>query len=262
MIDLWNPRTFSPELRQVLADQSELISNYHIEAKRLMDEHLNSSPYQSLEPNRFGSNYISFQENTLTPILAGVRVRTWHYSRLLDHEVNEMQQQLVPSSLGFLKQRLDALVARRLLTRQEADIVFKSSPFQAQGDIRSERFWIVTVPVHCSDPGVVPLLGSWGGESAYFWLKDASLAARLKNLGSPRILEIETSLSDRMNAFAVSRTVLEAWAREQGVAVVPSGCDLSITGCISTAKVVEVHSTGEQNYEAIGKTYPAGVGGI
>lgn len=259
MIDPWNPDTFNPELQRVLAAESQLVIHYYAEAHKLMEEHLNSSLYQSLKPNRFFSDYLQFREHRLTPILAGVRIRVWHYSRLLDHEVAAMQQRLEPSSLGFLQRRLDALVSLGLLSQDEADVVFGESPFQTQEESRSGRIWTVTVPVHFSDGGVTPLLESWGGESAYFWLSDELLAAKLRNLGIPRILEIETALSDGLNAFSVSETVLTAWAKKHGVCVVPSGCDLAIASCLDAAKVVRVHTEGENSFAAVAKSYPDGV---
>ncbi len=259
MIDLWDPHTFSTELVSTLTAESQLIFDYHSEARRLMDEHLNSSPYQRLKPNRFSADFLSFQEYELTPILAGARIRAWHYARLLEHEVDAMQQGLVPSSLGFLKKRLHDLVVMDLLSREEADKVFQESPFQSQEGIRSGAVWIVTVPLHYCDTGVSSLLGNWGGESAYFWLFDKALAMKLRNLGISRILEIETALSDGLNAFKASSTVLEAWAKKQGALVVPTGFDIAITNCLGTAKLVRVHTEGECTFEAIAKTYPEGV---
>lgn len=259
MIDLWNPNTFSFELERVLTAESQLVFDYHSEARRLMDEHLNSSPYQSLKPNRFSSEYLSFQEHELTPILAQTRVRVWHYARLLEQEVDAMQRRLVPSSLEFLKKRLHDLVAMKLVTQEEADKVFNESPFHSQGDSRSGRLWTVIVPRHCSDGGVSALLGSWGGESAYFWLSDKSLATKLRSLGLPRILEIEAVLTDGLNAFSASNTVMEAWAKKLGVCVVPTGCDLAITNCLGTAKLIRVHTEGQSTFEAVAKTYPEGV---
>lgn len=258
-MDLWNPDTYSAELERRLKAESQLIVDYHSEAYRLMDEHLNSSPYQSLKPNRFSADFLSFQEYELTPILAGSRIRAWHYARLLDHEVEAMRQGVVPSSLEFLKKRLNDLVAMDLLNQEEAGKVFQESPFQSQEGIRSGRLWIATVPLHYCDTGVSPLLGSWGGESAYFWLSDKALATKLRNLGMSRILEIEVALSDGLNAFSASSTVLEAWAKKLGAPVVPAGCDLAITNCLGTAKLVRVHTEGERTFEAIAKTYPEGV---
>lgn len=259
MIDLWDTNTFSIEIQRCLKSETRLLLDYHTEKRRLMDEHLNSSPYQSLKPNRFASDYFSFQENEMSPILAVSRVRVWHYSRLLEYEVDVMQQRLIHSSLDFLKKRLHDLVEMNLLTQDEADSVFQDSPFQLQENIRTGRLWAVASPRHYSDTGVLHLLESWGGESAYFWVSNKALATKLKTIGLPRILEIETSLSDGHNAFFASGMVLCAWARNLGISVDPIGGDLAITNCLGTAKLVKVHTEGESSYDAVAHTYPIGV---
>ena len=52
-MDSWNPETFDSELRQMLERNSELIATYFEEYKCLMDENLNSDPYESLKPNKY-----------------------------------------------------------------------------------------------------------------------------------------------------------------------------------------------------------------
>ncbi|MDH3349555.1 MAG: hypothetical protein OEM02_15830 [Desulfobulbaceae bacterium] len=173
MIDSWNPKTFSPEISTILSDHSELIRNYYEEDSKLMDEHLNSSPYQSLKPNRFYSAYAELREQILSPILEYSRVRVWHYTRLTDGEVDSMCQKLVLSSLDFLKSRIENLVADKLLTREEAETIYAESPFHSQHKGRTGRMWTTNIPRHPCYGGVVPLLESWGGESAYFWLSSS-----------------------------------------------------------------------------------------
>lgn len=223
-----------------------------------MEEHLNSSPYQSLKSNRFAPAFMEFREHTLTPVLAGCRIRAWHYTRLTDGEVEAMRQELVPTSPGFLKRRLDGLVIDGLLTPGEADIIFAESPLHKQLENRAGRLWTAIVPLPRNNSGVKPLLESWGGESAYFWLSDQAVLAKLRTLGVPRIMEIETALTDHLNAFSVSETVLRAWARKSGAPVRPLGCDLAITDCLDSAKVLRVHTGGDSSFDSVAKTYPEG----
>jgi len=256
MIDPWDPKSFSVEINHVLNEYSELIFNYFSEDLRLMEEHLNSSPYQSLKSNKFHFAYSSFQENTLTPILENSRIRVWHYTRLTDDEVDMMRQKLVPSSLDYLRLRLDLLVSNGLLSNKESELVFNQSPFHKQGKSRSSMLWSTTTPLPFDDSGVSPLLESWGGESAYFWLSDEIVKTKLKKIGLPRVIEIETALSDGLNAFSVSETVLQAWAKKLGVSVAPSGTDLAIKESIEKATVVKVHKAGQSSFDALAKTYP------
>lgn len=199
-IDAWDPKTFGAEISAALAEQSKLIFDYHVEDRRLMDEHLNSSPYQSLKPNRLFTTYQNFHENTLAPIVARSRIRVWHYTRLTDEEADAMHQQIVPSSLEYLRYRLSNLVAKDLLTQDDADTVFAQSPFHQQSN-RAGCLCATTIPLSHCDCGVELLLESWGGESSYFWLCDERIAKTLNSLGTPRIIEIETALTDRLNGY-------------------------------------------------------------
>lgn len=262
MLDSWNHKTFGTTISSVLSEHSELVGNYHEEDRRLMEEHLNSSPYQSLKPNRLHNAYAKLKEEILTPILSNTRTRVWHYTRLTDYEVDSMRQQPVLSSLNHLKDRLEKLVANELLTLEESEMVYSESPFHLQHEIRANRLWTTNIPLAPSDSGVMPLLESWGGESAYFWLKNESISTKLKSIGSARIVEMETSLSDNLNGYSVSDTVLKAWARNLGVPLQVSGCDLPITNCIDTMKVVRVHTKGESSFEAIATSYPQDAGSL
>jgi hypothetical protein len=259
MIDPWDPKSFSAEIKHTLDSHSELIVNFFREDSKLMDEHLNSSPYQSLKSNLFHFEFSNFKENTLTPILKNSRIRVWHYTRLTDSEVDMMRKKLMLSSLDYLKDRLDSLVSNGLLSHKESEQVFGQSPFHRQRANRSGMLWTTTSPLPTTDTGVEPLLEHWGGESAYFWLSDEKVKTKLKNIGLPRVIEIEAELSDSLNAFSVSETVLQAWAKKLGVSVVPSGSDLAIKSSIEKAKVVKVHTKGQNLFNVLAKTYPENV---
>jgi len=257
-MDSWNPETFDTALRETLTKHSDLISDYHAEDRRLMDEYLNSDQYESRKPNKYLADFTSLLKHTVTPMLRERRIRVWHYTRLLDEEVSAMQRKLEPSTLAGLWQRLDTLRNKGQLTQQEVLIVYDQSPFHEKGVDRSNRVCTTTVPL-CSDHHlVVPLLESWGGESAHFWLSNETVAATLKTIGTPRIVEIETALDDNFNAVSVARTAVQAWARSLGVSVHVLGIDLTIMDCLDTAKVLRVHTAGDGVFETVATTYPVG----
>lgn len=257
IIDAWDPQTFSAEIATVLTKHSELIFDYHVEDRRLMHEHLNSSPYQSLKPNRLFRAHQNFRENTLAPIVAKSRIRVWHYTRLTDEEANTMCSKIVPSSLEYLRYRLSNLVANNLLTKDDAETVFAQSPYHRQ-PFRTNSLWTTVLPLSHCDCGVELLLKYWGGESAYFWLSDERIVNTLRNLGTSRIVEIETALMDELNGYSVAGIFLAAWARQLGAPVTPSNRDLLIREFIDTAKVIRIHTKGDNFFEAVGTTYPVG----
>lgn len=182
-VDAWDPKTFGAEISAALTEHSKLIFDYHVEDRRLMDEHLHSSPYQSLKPNRLFPAYQDFHENTLAPMVARTRIRAWHYTRLTDEEADAMLQQLVPSSLEYLRYRLNNLVSKNLLTQEAAETVFAQSPIHKQSN-RAGCLCATILPLSDDDGGVELLLENWGGESAYFWLSDEGLAKALKSIPS------------------------------------------------------------------------------
>jgi len=255
----WDPETFNSEVMSALDNHSELISDYFREDIRLMDEHLTSSPYQSLKPNRFSYAFSDFKENVLTPILKYNRIIVWHYTRLTDDEVEMMRRRLMPSTLDYLETRLKLLVSKGLLTYEESQVVFKQSPFHKQEQNRSGMLWTTTTPEPTTDYGVEPFLNNWGGESSHFCLTDEGLKTKLKEIGLARVIEIETDLTDGLNAFSVSETVLEAWAKKLDMNVAPSGTDLSIKSSVNKAKVVKIHTEGEGSFNDLAETYPKNV---
>lgn len=261
-MDCWNPETFDNELRELFFSCSDLIVDYFSEEKCLMDEHLNSDPYESLKSNQYSTAYNAMLENIITPMFLERSIRVWHYTRLLDDEVLLMQQRIIPSTLDSLRQRLDFLKNKQLLTQNETDIIFQKSPFQSQEEIRANRFWTVTVPMLPEDGGVRPLLGNWGGESAYFWLSDEALARKLKEIGLPRIVEVEVQLQDYLKAHSVASTASQAWAESLGVEVSIEGTDLDIQACLETANVLKIHTKDDGMFEEVAKTYPEGCSGL
>lgn len=258
-MDSWNPNTFDVRLLDVLNKSSELIAAYHREDRRLMDEHLNSEPYESLKSNQYASEYLSLREYVIAPLMKEQRIRVWHYTRLTNDEAVSIKRKLEPSTLAGLRGRLDMLIQQSALTQDETDIIYRESPFHAQEKIRSNRFFSVNIPLPPDDHGVEPLLTSWGGESSYFGLSDKTLAVKLKTIGIPRIIEIETALRDRLNAFSVAETVIQSWANYLKLPVLPLGTDLAITNCLMEARVLKVHTKGDGIFETVGRDYPDGV---
>lgn len=257
LIDLWNYKTFDAALCEMLQENSELIFNYYVEDQRLLDEHLNSNPYKSLGSNKHADGFMKLFER-LIPLLHESRFRVWHYTRLLTHEVTSMEQALELSTLDSLKRRLDKLRQMELLTQQETEIILDQTVFHKQQDIRSNRIWTVTVPKPPECSGVELLLKNWGGEACYFWLSNQQVVQKLMTIGTPRIIEIEIALGDKLKAHCAAKTIVEAWANYLGVLIKITGCDMEISSCIKTAKVLHVHSAGDGTFEKIATTYPIG----
>lgn len=84
------------------------------------------------------------------------------------------------------------------------------------------------------------------------------MASKLKKIGKPRIIEIETALEDALDAYAVSETIMQAWARNCGECVAVTGFDLSIGDGLDDAKVLRIHTAGSISFNEVARTYPEG----
>ncbi len=256
-IDSWNPASYDAALLAELKAESDNIIAYWRAGHALMQEHLNSNPYESLKPNPHTAIYLELQERLFTPLLAKRRVRLWHYTRLLDEEAAEMRDLLRLSTLPDLRRRLDRLERKALLTLEEADEVFSKSPMHSQG-VRAGKLYTTTAPLPPQEHGVVPLLASWGGESAYFWQRNQSLKDKLRQIGKPRIVEIEARLPDWRSAYSIAGIVMRAWARTMGCETEPLNLDFVIGRIKGNARVAKIHSNGDDVFDSVGSTYPSG----
>lgn len=257
MIDIWNPETFDAELFTLFDENSELTTEYWQLDRQSIDEHRNSQPYQSLKPNPLAAEYSNLQEFRVAPFLGARTIRVWHYTRLLNEEVNYMEEKLALSTLDGLRERLDLLVRIGHLSEDEASSIYKQSPFQTQ-EVRSNKLYAVTAPLSTSDRGVEPFLESWGGESAYFCLQQPEILEKLKKIGKPRVVEIAVSGHDDLTAYSLAGIALRGWARKKGIGTEPLHQDFTIRQNIQSAKVVKVNSEGEKSFVEIGLEYPNG----
>nr|WP_314121564.1 hypothetical protein [uncultured Brevundimonas sp.] len=259
VIDVWDVRTFDPELLQILTDHTGLLRDYHTTARenliqREMSDHTGAYP-----DNPFAGDHIDLTER-LMPVMAQRTIRGWHYTRMTDGEVDRLLTEGIglPSS-KTIRARLNAQVAAGAFTAETADALHAASPFErGQDAIRSGRFWMVSHPRDIEDGGVELLLGNWGGEGVYFWLSDPDHTALVATIGRPRILEVAAPLSKSPHAFSAAEAVTAAFARSIGCTPEAKVFDLYVTAPLPPSAVLAVHTAGEARFEAVARNYPDG----
>lgn len=267
MMDSWNPATFSPEILEILHTHSKLILDYHIEKQEIAAEKA-SSPYRSSKTHKHARDYINFRDEKLNPALIGTRIRVWHYTRLTDSEVDHIQQELAPTSLKHLLARLKHLHADGLLTDKDVQTLYKNSPLHIQEKERAGKIWTTHIPLPPGESGIEPLLNTWGGESTHACIHEhTALKAKLEEIGSPRIIEMETPLLDCHNIHRISGVALISWAisiapcetlQEHLITQINQGGDLKVTEGISETTVIRIHTKGEREFNHIATRYPEG----
>jgi len=131
---------------------------------------------------------------TLQAALDGVSIRVFHASRLLRFEVGEIRRQgLQPASQGLFAVKVAGAVAHGLLSPAEgADLLRSAMPLDGSAGARVAQVCASAgTAVYRDDPhGARPLLESWGGEVLYFAHEQDGLGKRLRELGTPTIVEI------------------------------------------------------------------------
>jgi hypothetical protein len=263
MIDLWNYSSFNIELQSLLSSRRSVIDGYLDEEKRRDDtyEHIKTpaqfqkNPFQK---NPFSDSYLSLRDEELPRLLKGRRARCWHYTRLCDFEVVELKAVIMPTSPDFLDRRLENLIDRSLITRDEAEIISGQSALLSQGKHRNGQFCCLTHPLPASNQGVELLLQYWGGESAYFHLQNCALLNKLETIGHPCIVEISLPMTDDL-AFLASRVVIATDREHRRLFVERTMRDFLVRDGFESLTVENVWISGCKNFDRVGVMYPDGV---
>jgi hypothetical protein len=111
-------------------------------------------------------------------------------------------------------------------------------------------------PVEIEGGGISLLLGNWGGEAVYFWLKDPQLKELVAHIGRPRILEVAVPLGATRHAYSAAQAVVATFARSIGSTPDFRDFDLYVTRPLEPEAILAVHTEGQAVFAAIGNTYP------
>lgn len=262
IIDVWDVRTFDPDLLEALEENAELIRAYFDteNAIFLSYDHARGSNRAMLRPeNPHAGPYYALLE-AVGKLMASRTIRAFHYTRLTDDEVARLRQSGIHlSTPETLRLRLDALVASGELRTDLADQLYDASPFHSdQRKARADKFWMTSHPVQVDNRGVAPLMERWGGEVASFWVSDAALSLPLQTLGKARIIEIATPINVTRHAHAASKAVIATFGRSRGAIPEKSAFDLYVNAPLAATALLVIHTTPEPAFAMMGESYPPG----
>jgi hypothetical protein len=258
LIDVWNTGTFDQELMSTLQANAQLIQAYLTTDRRLFEEREASDHRMPHATNPYGGRYQAFVEDVGRELMQTRIIRAWHYTRLVDVEVDIIRKiGLYPSTLETLRIRQEALVKAGILSAADRDALYAASPFHEQEDIRSGRFWMTSDPVATDDTGVKLLLGRWGGEATYFWQRDERLTRLVAGIGQPRILEIGVPIAKTREWYSAGKAVVAAYARTLGCRPDRGAFDLYSMTDLGPETVMAVHTAGDEAFKLMARGYPA-----
>lgn len=259
-IDIWDISTFDADLLDKLREGTALIEHYHKTERRQFLER-NAAPSWQLPPtNPYAGEYRCWKEDFAENLEQRV-IRAWHYTRLTDEEVKIIREQGVyPGTLETLRTRLDAAATAGLLTTADADALYATSPCHHREQVpgRIGKFWLTSNPQPIDDSGVELLLGNWGGEATYFWLKDPRLERLVMTIGRPRIIEIAVPIANTSHWLNAGLAVIGTFVRSLGGHTQNGAFDLYSKVALDKSAILAIHSDGEPRFKTIALGYPTG----
>ncbi|MEJ2003307.1 MAG: hypothetical protein P8X77_18375 [Maritimibacter sp.] len=198
IIDTWDIATFPTAVIRLLEEQHDVLTQYYVRECEL-DEGSNPDDIdQILRSNRFEDSFLALTTERIPNLLSTEHLRGWHYTRLLDIEVEKLQRDGIQvSTWERMCTRLSLLQKEGFLSSSEVSKLIANSPLNdpTQHKSRKDLFWMTSKPTPVSNPGITPLVSHWGGEVIYFWQDDSLLMSKLKSLGKTRIVEVRAPLS-------------------------------------------------------------------
>lgn len=257
-IDVWDLNTFDETLLATLNSERDLLRDYALTDKRQFLEREAADKWAPPAENPYAADRNRFVEHVIMPAMEQRRICAWHYTRLTDDETALLQSGGVyVSTLADIRRRLDVQVSARRLSAETADALYAASPYHHQNDLRAGKFWMTSHPVSTDDGGVELLLGHWGGEGVYFWLKDPQLIEVVKGVGRPRVIELAVPLGVTRHAYSAAKAVVASFVTTLGCKPDRAAFDLYTTTALSADAVLKIHTEGEPNFAALAGGYPA-----
>ncbi|WP_457587617.1 hypothetical protein [Ensifer canadensis] len=234
IIDIWNIETLPPAAKVLLTANDDLLGKYKEDEVAIAASRPQGPGYwrPRLNDSRKAKDDL---EARLAELIRAEMIRGFHYTRLIDEEVDLIREiGFVPTSSGFLKERLARLAELGKLEQVQADQVFAKSVLQQNGynGDREGLFWACALPFPVEHDGVERLLRLWGGEVSSWTLDDEVASVGLNNIGTPRVLEIAIPISGAMNgrgAEIIAGRLVDLRMADLGITAHRDGIDLFTT---------------------------------
>lgn len=145
--------------------------------------------------------------------LAGVDVRLYHATRLLPHEVDQIEHEgLRMLDAHLISDKLDGAVRAGMLSVAErAQLASTHAPIDGSAGRRAAQICAAVTPYAFSHDvhGVWPLMSRWGGESIYWAHETTPLGALLAQIGNHAIVVFTALVARDDNYFpSLARTLV------------------------------------------------------
>jgi hypothetical protein len=147
-----------------------------------------------------------------------------------------------------MKTRLALALNHGHLSVTDVDALISSSPLTQdlqQCAIRTGKLYFVSSRIRIDDSSVEPLIDHWGGEVVYFWLKDVALKMKLKEIGTPSVIEVAIPIKENGMEYRVAEALFDTLNGDSSA----SGIDCFVKHDVPPDSIVAVHQPGSSGFE-------------
>ena len=124
-----------------------------------------------------------------------------------------------------------------------------------QPNERANHVFSTTHPLSINDDGVRPLPETWGGEMITIYVRDKNVKDKLKAIGVPCVIELALPIP-RTYICEIAESLIKAYAQCNSWCNSNRGFDIGIAENHDKIKVLRIHTSFDEEYLNIGKTYP------
>jgi len=261
LIDLWDFETLPEKAHALLTGNDELYGEFIAEEAKI-DGMRPRHGWSGQRPKNCMHDPKADIEAQIAELVAHHYLRCFHYSRMCDAEVGILKEiGIVPASPKFLEERLARLVTSGDLPEEMAREIGARSTLRFEGRYphRNGLYWVTVWPLPVDHEGVVDLLASWGGESAYFALENKAIADRLAAIGAPRVVELSAPIAaiNGDGPACVAGRLVDLRMGQLGLIKKPPATDVAIGSALPPGAVLCVHTEGEDTFETLACGYPS-----
>lgn len=255
-IDIWDESTYSNEIIDILESNRTMIINYHKRDCEIESENLG----RYLLKNEYGDRFYKLMDD-IAKILENLSLRGFHYTRLTDTEVAEIQSHGVRlSTQGSLRDRVNRLEKEGAISSEISNEILLGSPFNhpAHKMARSKTFFLTSGPFPVSYDGVGEFLRYWGGEACYFHQRNENILRCLEKIGTPRVIELHIPLNaiNSLLASLAAQKILDHFSFMNGSIKIVTHFDICCRMPLPPSSIQKIHTEGDALFSLIGKSYP------
>jgi hypothetical protein len=190
-------------------------------------------------------------EDAFRARLDGRPLRTYHATRLLDHERDAITREgLLPLTAELVERRIDLANRVKAITADQRRTLSATNVFALGCEEYRENQVCLTLGEGSLDEigGVWRLLSTWGGEAIYWANERSELGDRLKPLGSPTVVAAAVDLTAGWRTHLVSPGVLHCFVGRT-LGLERPFADVFYRARVPPERVLEIWGPGDAEYD-------------